>query len=448
MSKWKNIKIGEFLTAREGKYKPDDIRLKGLMRLDKIDFLGNIHLSDKPTKTDMIIIYPNDLVISGINVAKGAVAVYKGKKPIVATIHYSSYQFDEEKIDISFFKLFLKSPNFVAALNEQVKGGIKTEIKPKSFLPIVLQLPSHPEQIEIYDTLSHLQDNLTLINKENNYQGKYLKDLRQSILQDAIEGKLTAEWRNQNPVIKGDPNTDAHALLERIKAEKKRIVHNGKFQKRKKFDFYALPELKKLLVPSWELCPLIDIIECSPRNGYSPRESHIPTTKTLKLGATTSGYFKATEFKYINEHIPDDSFLWLKKNDILIQRANSLEHVGVSAIYEEENEKFIYPDLMMKVRVVEPINVRFIHLVLSSKLIRTYYRNSAKGAQKNMPKINQEVVSLTPIFLPSLEEQNIIVKRVDYLIDSINLLEVQLNKRKEFSSKLMQSVLKEAFTPT
>ena len=43
-------------------------------RLDKIDFYGTIHISDKPTKTDMIIVHPGDLVISGINVAKGTVA--------------------------------------------------------------------------------------------------------------------------------------------------------------------------------------------------------------------------------------------------------------------------------------------------------------------------------------------------------------------------------------
>ena len=87
----------------------------------------------------MIIVMPHDLVISGINVAKGAIAVHQGDKPIAATIHYSSYTFDKTKIDIEYFKRFLQSPSFVETLQAQVKGGIKTEIKPKQFLPLMIR---------------------------------------------------------------------------------------------------------------------------------------------------------------------------------------------------------------------------------------------------------------------------------------------------------------------
>ncbi|MFA5879101.1 MAG: hypothetical protein WC860_02900 [Candidatus Margulisiibacteriota bacterium] len=99
-----------FLTEREGRYKPNDKKISNYYRLNKIDFSGTIHLSDKLSKTDMIIVEPGDLVISGINVAKGAISVYEGKEPITATIHYSSYIFDKNKINIDYFKRYLKSP--------------------------------------------------------------------------------------------------------------------------------------------------------------------------------------------------------------------------------------------------------------------------------------------------------------------------------------------------
>ena len=130
MSEWKKVKIGDFLTEREGRYKPNDKEISKYQRLDKIDFSGHIHISDKPTKTDMIIVFPGDLIISGINVAKGAISVYQGKEPVCATIHYSSYTFDDKKVDLDYFKYFVKSPAFIFALQQQVKGGIKTEIKP------------------------------------------------------------------------------------------------------------------------------------------------------------------------------------------------------------------------------------------------------------------------------------------------------------------------------
>jgi type I restriction enzyme S subunit len=75
MSDLQTVKIASFLTEREGRYKPDDKQIRNIPRLDKIDFRGTIHLSSKPTKTDMIIVCPGDLIISGINVAKGAIAI-------------------------------------------------------------------------------------------------------------------------------------------------------------------------------------------------------------------------------------------------------------------------------------------------------------------------------------------------------------------------------------
>ena len=135
MGKWKKVRIGEFLTERQGRYKPDDNAIATYKRLDKIDFSGTVHISEKPSKTDMIVVQPGDLVISGINVAKGAITVYQGTEPVTATIHYSSYIFDDSVIDLECFKYFVKSPAFIETLKKQVKGGIKTEIKKYTLLP-------------------------------------------------------------------------------------------------------------------------------------------------------------------------------------------------------------------------------------------------------------------------------------------------------------------------
>ena len=220
MSEWEKVKIGDFLTEREGRYKPDDSKISKYKRLDKIDFSGTIHISDKPTKTDMIIVHPGDLVISGINVAKGAVAVYQGDEPVCATIHYSSYTFDSSKVDLDYFKYFVKSPEFIAALQKQVKGGIKTEIKPKHLLPLEISIPDLQTQQEIVKKISLQLQKTEQLSVEIESQKNYIKLLRQNILQEAIEGKLTAEWRKQNPVQKGNPNYDAEALFEQIQKEK------------------------------------------------------------------------------------------------------------------------------------------------------------------------------------------------------------------------------------
>ena len=50
MGKWKNVRIGEFLTERQGRYKPDDNAIVTYKRLDKIDFSGTIHISENLLK--------------------------------------------------------------------------------------------------------------------------------------------------------------------------------------------------------------------------------------------------------------------------------------------------------------------------------------------------------------------------------------------------------------
>lgn len=442
MAVWKKVKVGDFLFEREGRYKPDAKEIQGLQRIDKIDFSGNFHVANKPSKTDMILIKSGDLVISGINVAKGALGVYHGDADVTATIHYSSYTFDESKVSVEFFKRFLKSPIFIQLLKEQVKGGIKTEIKPKHLLPLEIILPDKDEQLSILSQFQRIENEDAELKHELARQQALLKKLRQQILQEAIEGKLTAEWRAQNPDVE-----PASELLKRIAAEKAQLVKEKKIKAQKPLRLITEEQKPFELPLGWEWCRLDQLIYESPRNGYSPKTVDYPTTtKTLKLGATTSGKFDSTQVKYIDEEISRDSFLWIKPRDILIQRGNSIDFVGVSAIYQGEENCFIYPDLMMKLRPVNALSEVFLHHALMSPSCREYFRSNATGAQKSMPKINQEVVSGALVPLCCEEEQKAIVTKVEQLFALCDQLETQITQNQRHAEQLMQTVLKEAFS--
>ena len=440
MSEWKKVRIGDFLTEREGRYKPDDSKISKYKRLDKIDFSGNIHISDKPTKTDMIIVHPGDLVISGINVAKGAVAVYQGDEPVCATIHYSSYTFDSSKVDLDYFKYFVKSPEFIAALQKQVKGGIKTEIKPKHLQPIEISIPDLQTQQEVVKEISLQLQKAKQLTLEIESQKNYIKQLRQNILQEAIEGKLTADWRKQNPVQKGNPDYDAEVLFEQIQKER------SKEKKQKELSPITDKEKPFEIPEGWKWVRLGEIIKEPPRNGYSPKAVDFETPiKTLKLGAVTYGIFDPNEYKYINEEIPKDAYCWLKNGDFLIERSNSVEYVGICAIYTGKDNEFMYPDLLMRFKTQDILSKQYIHTALISPFNRSYFMSNAKGAQKTMPKINQECVVNTMIPLPSIAEQNEIVKQIERNLQTISDLENQILKRELQTKQLMQSILKDAF---
>lgn len=167
---------------------------------------------------------------------------------------------------------------------------------------------------------------------------------------------------------------------------------------------------------SWKQAVLIDVLKEPPHNGYSPKPvNYVTPYKSMTLSATTSGVFKAEYFKYIDETIPEDSYLWLKPGDILIQRANSLDKVGTSAVYTGREHEFIYPDLMMKLQVVETASPQFVAYSLKRDDSLAYFRANATGTAGNMPKINQKTVSQTPLNLPTYDEQIEIVHILENL---------------------------------
>lgn len=441
MSEWQKAKIGNFLKVRQGKYKPDDDAIANLKRLNKIDFRGRIHLSDKPTKTDMIIVNSGDLVISGINVAKGAIAVHQGSEPITATIHYSAYEFDESKIDIDFLKRFLKSPAFISALQDQTKGGIKTEIKAKTLLSIVVQLPSLSEQKTINKRFDSFENELIELDSEISNQKTYLTQLRQAILQEAIEGKLTADWRVKNPVQKGNPDHDAQALLETIKAEKQKLMADGKIKKEKPLAPINPDDVPFALPDGWVWCKFGDYatlergrFSIRPRNDKSCYGGKFPF---IQIGALNGNGDIVMNYKQtLNEKGYAASKEFPKGTIAVAIVGGTIGNLGVLGM------DMCFPDSIVGIRPLNGLNQTYKLLLLKYK--QPEIKKSAYQ-MAGQPNIKIPTLAELVIPLPPLAEQNAIVERVDRLLESVNALELQVTERKSYAQQLMQAVLKEAF---
>lgn len=428
MSEWKKVKIGDFLTEREGRYKPDDSKISKYKRLDKIDFSGTIHISDKPTKTDMIIVHPGDLVISGINVAKGAVAVYQGDDPVCATIHYSSYTFDSSKVDLEYFKYFVKSPAFIAALQKQVKGGIKTEIKPRHLLPLEISIPDLQTQQEIVKKISLQLQKTEQLSVEIESQKNYIKQLRQNILQEAIEGKLTADWRKQNPVQKGNPNYDAESLFEQI--QKERIN-----EKKQKELSPITDEEKPFKIPEgWKWVHFGDVIEIA------------------------TNIVESSDYKDMIQVSPDD----IEKNTgrliYPLKTVREKEIISVNHIFSKN--MLIYSKIRPRLRKIVyvdfdglcsadmyPLKTTLKYFYIKNLMLSDYFDLEVYKFDNRvkMPKINQPQLNSIKIPIPPMAEQKVIVIKVEKYLQCLSALEKQILEREQITKQLMQSILKDAF---
>lgn len=269
--------------------------------------------------------------------------------------------------------------------------------------------------------------------------GQFIRDL-QSPVPPLAEQKIIVEKLD--------------TLLAQVESTKARLEQIPQILKRFRQAVLAAATSGKLVseininlsYSKWDNVKLIEVIQTKPRNGYSPKGvDYLTDVKNLTLSATTRGYFDENCFKYVDVIIPRDSHLWLKDGDFLIQRANSLEYVGVSALYNGKDDQFIYPDLMMKFRANEKIHPKYLYYSLQTEKTRKYFRDNATGTTGNMPKINQTVVSNTPINLPSLPEQAEIVRRVEQLFAYADTIEKQVNNALARVNNLTQSILAKAF---
>jgi len=242
-----------------------------------------------------------------------------------------------------------------------------------------LPLPPLPEQQRIVGLIESLFEKLDRAKELAQNALDSFENRKSAILHKAFTGELTRKWREEN---EGN---------------------------------------------EWANCILNDIILEKPRNGYSPNGvPYVTKYKNLSLSATTTGVFKSECFKYVDIDIDDNSYLWLKNGDILIQRSNSLDYVGTCAIYDGQDNEYIYPDLMMKIQVNAVLVItKFLYYILSDIDTKKYYRDNATGTSGNMPKINQKIVMNTPIPFPTMAEQKEIVRILDNLL-------VNEQKAKEF----------------
>jgi len=162
--KWPLVQLGEVLKVRREVPDHNDLILGKMKIVSKISFeSGVIELrQDGNTKTSMIQIMPGDLVLSGINAAKGAIAIYdcNNKDPIAATIHYSSYSVKANKVDTKFLWWYFRSNTFREILEIELPNGIKTELKASRLLALSIPLPPLAEQQRIVARIEALSSQI------------------------------------------------------------------------------------------------------------------------------------------------------------------------------------------------------------------------------------------------------------------------------------------------
>lgn len=270
----------------------------------------------------------------------------------------------------------------------------------------------------------------TLENEISNQQNLLTK-LKQSILQEAIEGKLTAKWREENQDIE-----PASVLLENIKAEKEQLIKEKKIKKSKPLAEISEEEIPFDIPDSWEWSKLGLIGEAKIGLTYSPTDIVEKGTSVLRSNNIQNGKINYHDLVNVKLNVNESKIA--KINDILLCARNGSKHlVGKSALITQNGMSF--GAFMSLYR--SNYNL-YIYWFLQSHQFRNQFDDEKSTG---ISQLTQGILNNIIIPFPPVEEQKEIVNQVEKLFAICDELEEQINNSKQNTQTLMQAVLKEAF---
>ncbi|RGX94592.1 restriction endonuclease subunit S [Segatella copri] len=267
----------------------------------------------------------------------------------------------------------------------------------------LIPFPPSKEQQRIINKLEAL---LPQIEKYNNAQNKLdelnktVKDIiKKSVLQEAIQGKLVSQLEEEGT---------AKELLGQIKAEKQRLVKDGKLKKSALNDsvifkgddnkYYELigSEVSEIELPfgipnSWSLARLNAV--CQLTDGLKA------TGKQCLLDA------KYLRGKSSGTIVEQGKLVYKGDNIVLVDGENSGE---VFIVPQDGYMGSTFKQLWISSSMYEPYVLAFI------QFYKETLRNSKKGAA--IPHLNKELFYGLIIGIPSLQEQRRIVQKIGQLM--------------------------------
>ena len=262
--------------------------------------------------------------------------------------------------------------------------------------------------------------------------------LRQSILQQAVEGKLCEQDPNDEP---------ASVLLEKIKAEKERLIAEKKIKKQKPLPPISAEEKPFVLPNGWTWCRLGELLTDLKYGTSVPcsyKVSGIPVLRIPNIN-TKSNCIDLNDLKFASLSAKEIADLSLKNHDILLVRSNgSAALVGQFALVEGDYEALCYAGYLIRIRTLH-VNNKYLKIISNSRYFRQLIEVPIRTTT-GVKNINASEVSRLLIALPPLQEQERIVAKFELLNTLCNKLEETASKAYKYSSQLMEAVLQEAFS--
>jgi type I restriction enzyme S subunit len=288
---------------------------------------------------------------------------------------------------------------YLAAINSYTSSITVKHLSSKTIGEIPLPLPPLSEQRRSADKLDDLLARVETSRDRLDRVPGILKRFRQAVLAAATSGELTQDWR------------EAAVKLD-----------------------------------AWQTLSIGDIVD-DVRYGTSKKCEHAPgQVPVLRIPNVSDGVISHDDLKHAEFDDSELRKLALAPGDILMIRSNgSVDLVGRSAVATYREEGFLYAGYLIRLRAnQEIVRPEFLNLSISSPSTRGIIELTARSTT-GVNNINAEEIRSLPIALPSLAEQDEIVRRVGILFGLASQVEAQARKGTHEVEALVTAILAKAF---
>ena len=282
--------------------------------------------------------------------------------------------------------------------------GLSNEAIHKVVLPLAPLEEQHRIVAKIEELLPYVDRYAEAYEKLEQFNAKFPEDMKKSILQYAIQGKLVEQRPEEGT---------GEELYQQIQAEKQRLIKEGKIKKEKPLAEISEDEVPFEIPDSWRWCYVGDLF-----NHNTGKAMNSSAKKTDKPGAirpfitTSNVYWNSFDFSVVKEMFFSDDEVercTVTKGDILMCEGGA--YFGRTAIWNYDYD-ICFQNHVHRLRPYQEIDLMFFYHIFF------FYKNmnmmKAKGTA--MPGLSSITLHQMIIPLPPLAEQKRIVAKLEEIL--------------------------------
>lgn len=247
------------------------------------------------------------------------------------------------------------------------------------------------------------------------------QELRASILQQAIQGKLVEQRPEEGT---------GEELFQQIQTEKQALIKAGKVKKEKSLSKIADDEIPFDIPETWKWVRWGDLSQ-SIQYGYNAPAQDKGRIKMVRISDIQDGDVLWATVPYCEIKKEDIPTYLLAPNDILFARTGGT--VGKSYLVKDVPEDAIYAGYLIRTQYSSMLCPSYMKHFMESKLYWDQLRNGTIATAQ--PNCNGKTLAKMILPLPPLEEQQRIVAKLEEILPLIHRYEDAWNKLEEFNKR-------------